>query len=169
MGIRIAWSARSTGGKVKLACPAPRITGATITCSRSRHPAARNRDTVDRAAFDQDSAKAVAGQSGKDRRRRDLPVTCRQGNCFNARWRRAPCSLRNDQQAARTIGSKYLGFAAQPAFGIDDHARRMRSRHTPHGELRIVGDGGADAYNDTVYQSPQPMQVGKARRAVDVF
>ena len=121
------------------------------------------------AAFNQDPAKPMAGQSGKDRRGSDLPVTCRQDDCFNARWRRAPRALRNDQQAARAIGSKHFGFAAQPAFGIDDHARRMRSGHAPHRELRIVGDGGADAYNYTVDERPQPMQMGKTGRAVDVF
>ena len=121
------------------------------------------------AAFDQHPAKPMAGQRGKDRRGSDLPVTCRQGNRFNAGWRRAARALRNDQQTARPIGSKHLGFAAEPAFRVDDHARRMRPGHAPHGELRIVGDGGADAYNYTVDERPQPVQMGEARRAVDVF
>jgi hypothetical protein len=45
----------------------------------------------------------------------------------------------------------------------------MRSGHTPHGEPRIVGEGSANAYNDTVDERPQPVQMGETRRAVDVF
>jgi hypothetical protein len=123
----------------------------------------------DSAPFNQNPAKPVTGQSGKDCRGSDLPVTCRQRDCFNARWRRASRALRNDQQAARAIGSKHFRVTAQPAFGINDHTRWVRSRHTPHGELRIVGDGRANAYDYTVDQRPQTMQMGKARRSIDIF
>jgi hypothetical protein len=123
----------------------------------------------DGTAFNQNTAKPMAGQSGKDRGGSDLPVTCRQADCFNARRRCASRALRDDQQAACAIRSKDLGFAAQPTFWVDDNARRMRSGHTPHGEPRIVGEGSANAYNDTVDERPQPVQMGETRRAVDVF
>jgi hypothetical protein len=45
----------------------------------------------------------------------------------------------------------------------------MRSGHAPHGELRIIGDGGANAYNYTVDERPQPMQMGETGRTIDVF
>ena len=168
MGIRIAWSARSTGGKVKLACPAPRITGATITCSRSRHPAARNRDTVTappsirirRRPWPARAARIAAGAicpslAGK------VIVSTPGGGVH-----RVPCAT----ISKRRVPSEANTLASWPSLPLGSMTTRAGcGPDTPHGELRIVGDGGADAYNDTVYQSPQPMQVGKARRAVDVF
>ena len=121
------------------------------------------------AAFNQNPAKSMAGQRSKNLRGGDLSVTCRQNDCFNAGWRCAPRALRNDQQAAYAIRRKDPGFAAQPAFWVDDNARRMRSGHAPHGELRIIGDGGANAYNYTVDERPQPMQMGETGRTIDVF
>ncbi len=47
-----------------------------------------------------------------------------------------------------------LAVAGSRPFGIEHDARRLRSGNPPHGELRIVGEGGADTNDDGVDQRP---------------
>ncbi len=79
----------------------------------------------------------------------------------------APCSMICRRRAPLSANIRALG--AKPAFRIDDDARRLRPGAAPHGQQRIVGDGGADADDDRIHQRPQPMQVHQARRPIDVF
>ncbi len=130
------------------------MTGATITCSRSRQRAARNRDKV----------SAPPSTSG----RREPPVGQRQIDHFDPVRRRTSRCARRDQQASHAVGGEYLRTKARTALGIDDDARRLRTGHAPHRQLRIVGDDRADADHHGVDERPQAMQMGKPGGPVDV-
>ncbi len=69
------------------------------------------------------------------------------------RWR-AACALPRDKQAPDTVVGEHPGPGAQPALRIDHDARRLRPGDPAHGQLRVVGDGGADADDDSVHQRP---------------
>ena len=158
---------------------------------RRQREAGMPRAENDRRHHHVQSIEATGGKKSRDRRRRRLrsgpgEVRARPKRQGSPRERsarhsparqsistpgggaqRVPCatiSRRRAPSAANTLASR----PSRPLGSMTTRAG-CGSRHAPHGELRIVGDGGADAYNDTVDQRPQPMQVGKAGRAVDVF
>ncbi len=72
----------------------------------------------------------------------------------------------HDQAADAVLGEQARG-RRQPAAPVDDDARRVRARHAPHRELRVVGERGADADHHGIDQRTQAMQMGEPVRSVD--
>ena len=156
-------------GSVTLGRPAPMMIGAITTCSRSRQPAARKRDTV--------SAPPSIRMRRKPRRR--APPGWRPARCC------PPASGKRhdlDRRLAAAFASPPAVTTSrrdavvreqprrrrQPAVGIDHHPRGARTGDPAHGQLRIVGKRGADPDHHRIDQRAQPMQVGEPGRAVDV-
>ncbi len=106
------------------------------------------------STFNQHAAQAALGQRSEDRGRSDMLVGDGQCQNFHPGRRSASCSFRRDQQAANAVVGENLGGGRKPAVRIEDDARRLRSGDPPHGELRIVGESGADANDDSVDQGP---------------
>ena len=144
--------------------------GATITCSRSRQPAARKRDTVSappsismrRKPRSASAARMAAGAICPSAIGQRAQLRPPEGGAH-----RVP-SCRH-QQAADAVVGEHLGARRQPAVRIDHDARRMRPGDPPHRQLRIVGERGADADHDGIDQRAQPVQMSETRRSVDVF
>ena len=123
--------------------PEPRMIGATTTCSRSRHPAARKRDTVSappsiRMRRKPRSASAARMAAGAIR-----AAGLRQRDDFDAGRQRRTCACRRHDQAAHAVRGEQPGFGRQPAARVDHHPRRVGAGDAPNRELRIVGDRGA--------------------------
>ena len=136
IGVRSASSTRAIGGSVKLGRPEPRMIGATMTCSRSRHLAARKRDTVSAPPSISMRRKPAFGERGEDRRRRDLSIGLRA--CRRSRRRRAAAALRRRRSppggarrrpraACAPAGSRPRGVDARPAPGCGPATRRTVS------------------------------------------
>jgi len=70
-------------------------------------------------------------------------------------------------QTRRTVGEQPRAGRQAPAR-IDDHARRMRSAHPPHRQLRIVGQHRADADHHRIDEGAQPVQMCEPVGTVDV-
>ena len=71
-------------------------------------------------------------------------------------------------QSAHAVVGEQARRRPEPALGIDDDARRIGADDAPHRQLRIVGDRAADADDDRIDQSAQPMQMGKSGGPVDI-
>ena len=99
------------------------------------------------------SCPSVRGEPAPPRRRRQGRAPC-------------PCrvitSLRTPSSASSARGRR------KPAVRIDHHARRVRTGDAADGQLRIVGQRGADADDDGIDQRAQAMQMGEPFGAVDV-
>ena len=120
------------------------------------------------AAFDQDAAQAALGERRQDRGRRDLAVGLRQGDDLDVGRQRRAGAGRGHDQAADAVRGEQPGAGRQPAARVDDHPRRLRAGHPADRELRVVGERRADPDHHRIDQRAQPVQVGKAGRAVDV-
>ena len=143
--------------------------GATMTCSRSRHFAARKRDTVSAPPSIRMRRRPRSASAGKDCGRRDLPVGLAGRptiSMSDGSGGLAPCA--GHHQAAHAVVGQKLGAGRQPAARIDDDPRRLRAGDAPHGELRIVGQRRADPDHHRIDQRPQPVQMGKPGRPIDV-
>ena len=163
-----ASSTRAIGGSAKLARPEPRMIGATMTCSRSRHFAARKRDTVSappsistrRNPRSASAARIAAGASCPSVSAMST-ISTSDGN-----GGRAPAAVTTRRRTPSLARS--LAPPERRPLRVDDDPRRMRAADPPHGELRIVGERRADADHHRIHQRPQPVQVGETRRPVDV-
>jgi len=120
-----------------------------------------------RAALDHNAAKPVRRQAGEQSGRRDVAVVRRQRHAFDARRQVLARALRRHHQPGGAVGEQVRRCRQAPAR-IDDHARRMRSAHPPHRQLRIVGEHRADADHHRIDEGAQPMQVRESIGAVDV-
>ena len=165
----MAWSARSTGGSAMPGRPAPRMIGATITCSRSRQPAARKRDTVSAPPSTSMRRSPASAERCKDGRGRKLPIGGGQPNKLNARDRSSGLSFCGYKNATDTVLAEDPRLVAEPAVWVDDDAGRLLPGDPAYGQLRIVGYRSTDADNDRIDQSPQPVEVGQSGRPIDVF
>ena len=158
-----ASSTRAIGGSEKLVRPEPRMIGATMMCSRSRHFAARKRDTVSAPPSISTRRRPRSASADKDRRRRDLPVGLGDADDLDVGRQRRPRARAGHHQAAHAIVGEQLGAGRQPPAGIDHDPRRLRSGYPPHRELRIVGQRRADPDHHRVDQRAQPVQMRQAR------
>jgi len=121
-----------------------------------------------RAALDHDAAEAALGERRQDRGRRDRAIGRRQAYALDPARQRGPRALRRDRQAADAVVGEHARIGVHPAARIDHGARRRWPADVPHGELRIIGQRGADPDHDHVDQRAQPMQMGESGGPVDV-
>ena len=121
------------------------------------------------ATFDQYSAHPAITECGKDGRRRKVPIGRGQPKKLNAWDRSSEFPLCAHHDATDTILPQDLRPAIQAAVRIDDNADRLRTGDPAYGQLRIIGQRGTDPDNNRVDQSPQPVEMGKAGRPVDIF
>ena len=143
--------------------------GATITCRRSRQPAAIKRDTVWAPPSIRMRRKPALAQRRKDRGRRDLAVWRGDFDDFDPLGKLRPHPFGGDHQAPDPVLGQHLGVRRQASARVEHDARRARSRAAPHGQQRVVRDRRADADQHRIDQRAQPVQVRKTRGAVDVF
>ena len=144
--------------------------GATITCSRSRQPAAIKRDTVCAPPSIRMRRKPALAQRRQDRGRRDLAVARRRSR--RSRRRAASCGLTPSAVITRrriAVVGQHLGVRRQASARVEHDARRARPGAAPHRQQRVVRDRRADADQHRIDQRAQPVQMRKTRRAVDVF
>ena len=143
--------------------------GATMTCSRSRHFAARKRDTVSappsismrRSPRSASAARIAAGAI--------CPSVLAQADDLDVgRQRRRGAGAGHHQPAHAVVGETALRRTASRPRGVDDDPRRLRAGDAPHRELRVVGQRRADADHHRIDQRAQPVQVGEPGRPVDV-
>ena len=146
--------------------PAPKMIGATITCSRSRQRAARKRDTVSAPPSIRIAAHAARAQV------RQQSPTARSGRrCAGRAMISTPAGgvaarpLDRDQQAANAVIGEQPRIASKTSVRIDDDARRAAAP-------TLAGPSTADRRRSPcrrrrrcVHQRPQPMQMLDARRA----
>ncbi len=121
------------------------------------------------AAFDQDPAHPASTECCKDCRWRKVPIASGQPKNLDTRDRSSRFPFCCYPDAADSILIEDPGFDAKTAVRIDDDAGRWRPGDPAHSQLRVVGYRGTDADNNRVDQGPQPVEVGKAGRPVDVF
>ena len=88
---------------------------------------------------------------------------------FDSRRQDSARVRRVDHQSAYAVLGKYTCRRRKPAAGIDHHTCRIRPRDAAHGQLRIVGERGADADDHGIDQSAQPVQMCEPFSAVDVM
>ena len=74
-----------------------------------------------------------------------------------------------DHEAPHAILGQHLRTGGKPSAGIDHNPRRLRAGDAPHRELGIVGQRRSDPDHHRVHQGPQPVQVGKPCRPIDVM
>ena len=98
-----------------------------------------------------------------------MPIASGQPKNLDSRDRSSRFPFGCYQDAANSILIEDPRFVAKTAVRIDDDAGRLRAGDPAHSQLRVVGYRGTDADNDRVDQGPQPVEVGKACRPVDVF
>ena len=143
--------------------------GATVTCNRSRHRAARNRDTVSAPPSIRISAHSDTRKRSSNRRRCYVPVMRRQSDNLDPARRRAARPLSRDQQSTNAIIGEQSGIGSQAPTRINDGANRLRTSDPSDRQLRIVSDGRPNSDNDNVDQRPQPVKMLNASRAIDIF
>ena len=168
IGVSNASSTRAIGGSEKLARPEPRMIGATMMCSRSRHFAARKRDTVSappsistrRRPRSASAARIAAGAICPS----VLAMPTISMSDGNGGFAPAPVTTR---RRTPSLASIFAPADSRPR-GIDDDPRRLRAGDAPHRELGIVGQRRSDPDHHRIDQGPQPVQVGKPRRPIDV-
>ena len=139
--------------------------GATMTCSRSRQPAARKRDTVSAPPSIRMRRKPRSASAARIAAGAMLPVV--RGERARSRRRPASCvgaPARGDHQPADAVVRQHPRGRRQAAARIDDDPRRAWARDAAHRQLRIVGERRADADHHRVDQRAQPVQVGEAGR-----
>ncbi len=73
-----------------------------------------------------------------------------------------------NHQPMHTVVRQHARCRREPAARIDHHAGRVGPGDAADGQLRIVGERGADADDDGIHQRAQAMQMGEAFRSVDV-
>ena len=141
--------------------------GATITCSRSRHPAAIKRDTVSappsirmrRKPRSASAARMAAGIAPPGFERQHVSVDA--GGIGGA-------CLRRDHQAAHAVLGAACARRRKPPPGSIT-MRAGWAGDAPHRELRIVRDGRADPDHHGIDQRAQPVQIASPAGTVDVF
>ncbi len=136
----------------------------TIEASRSQE----TRDGVG-AAFDEDAAKAASSERLRDRSRGELAVAACELHDLDLPRKARRRINGGDHQPAHIVSRQHARVAWQSTFGIDDHARGIWTGDPAHGQLRIVGDRGADPDDHRVDQGAQAVQVGEAGFPVDVM
>ena len=125
--------------------------GATITCSRSRQPAARKRDTVSATAFDQDLGASRKRRALQGWPRAKVPDRQWQPNNLNARDRQQRTSLRGYQNATDTVLIEYPRSCCRSRpFGSMTTRAGCCPATRRNGQLRIVGYRSTDADNDRI-------------------
>ena len=162
---RSAWSRQGAGVTGRAGRPAPRIKGATASCSRWRRPASRKRPTVIpppsiRSRVSPRAASAAA------------PPGARSGRCGPAGGARAPGRRsaprhglpvgRAQDQGRRRAVAEEAAPGRQPTPRVDHDPGRMGAGEVARGQARRVGQGRADADQDGVAERPHPMEMGKA-------
>ena len=135
------------------------MTGATVTCSRSRQRAARKRETVSAPPSTSILRIPATRQRTDDGRRLDISLMCRQSDDLDTRRRRAARPFGRDQQPTNAIVGEHPGVGSETPPRINDGAHRLRTRDLPDRQLRIVGDGRSNTDDDDVDQRTQPMKV----------
>ena len=168
IGVSSASSTRAIGGSVKLGRPEPRMIGATMMCRRSRHFAARKRETVSAPPSISMRRKPRSASAARIAAGAICPSVLGEADDLDVGRQRRPRARAGDHQAAHAIVGETAWRRRKPPFGIDDDPRRLRAGDAPHGELRIVGERRSDPDHHGIHQRPQPVQMGKPRRPVDV-
>jgi len=120
------------------------------------------------ATLDENTPQAALGETGKDRRRRDAPVHCRQSDDFDS-GQRTLRSLRGDHKTPRAVASKQPGALSQPTTRIKNDACWMRPSDAAHGELGIIGERGPDPNDDGVDNGTKSMQMGETCGLIDIM
>ena len=149
--------------------PRPNMTGATVTCSRSRQRAAIKRDTV--SAPPSISIRRIPARASAS--------TMADGAIFPSCAGKVMTStpgggvamrpLSRNQQAANAIVGEQPCIRSQTSSRIDHGARGLRTGDLPDRQLRIVGHRRSNADDDDVDQRTQPMQMLDAGRTVDIL
>ncbi len=125
----------------------------------------------DAAAFNQHAGQALIGQQRNDIKRVELPVGAqRQYAVLNVvRQRRVSYPRPYHQQCRRRVVVKQRQVPGDAAAWIKHHPRRVVAAHVAHGQLRIVGAGGARAHDDRIDQRSQAVQVNQTFMTIDVM
>ena len=128
----------------------------------------RYRDT---AAFNKHAGQAFIGQQGDDIKRSELTVgTQRQHTALNVgRQRRVRYPRPHNQQCRRGTFAQQRQVIGDTAAWVQHHPRRVSAANVSHGQLRIIGAGGARAHDHRVDQGAQAVQVNQTFMAVDVM
>ena len=142
--------------------------GATMMCSRSRHFAARKRDTVSAPPSISTRRRPRSASAARIAAGAICPSVLGMPTISMSAGNGGLCARAGHDQSAHAIIGEELCAGRQPPAGIDDDPRRLRAGHAPHRELRIVGQRRADPDHHRIDQRPQPMQMRKPGRSVDV-
>ena len=143
------------------------MTGATFTCSRSRHRAAIKRDTVSAPPSINIRRIPAPAQRRDDSGRRNVSVLRRQGDDFNAGGRCGLRAVRRDQQTANAVVGKQFCLGSQASFRIDHGTRGLRTGDMPDRQLRVIGQRRSNADHDNIDQRAEPVQMFDTGRTVD--
>ncbi len=124
-----------------------------------------NRDAT---AFDQNATIAQPLQQCHDIRGIELAVRV-QGQLALGSTAWAPLAPgADDVQCGRRFALQKTQRRGHASARVDDHAYRVRAAHVAHGELGVIGGGGARAHDHGVRQRPKPVQVNQAFEAIDI-
>jgi uncharacterized membrane protein YbhN (UPF0104 family) len=122
------------------------------------------------ATFDQYSRVTQRVQVSDDRFGRELPV--------GQQWQRLPPNvrgrvgqryLRPDQvQRGGRVVLKESQCRRHAPTGVEHHTHGVCAADMAHGQLRVIGAGGARPHNHRIAQGAQPVQMHQTLMAVDV-
>ena len=126
------------------------------------------------AAFYQHPRQALLGQQGDNTMGSELTAGVQgQYATFNVGQARRCLQLRpyvrpHDMQRRGAIGVQQRQVVGNATAWIQHHPRRVGAANVAHGQLRVIGAGGARTDHHRVDQCTQAVQVNQAFMAVDV-
>ena len=124
IGVSSASSTRAIGGSEKLGRPEPRMIGATMMCSRSRHFAARKRDTVSAPPSISTRRRPRSASAARIAAGAICPSVLGEADDLDVGRQRRPGAGAGHDQAAHAVVGQKLGAGRKPPA-------RHRSRPAP--------------------------------------
>lgn len=122
----------------------------------------------DTAAFHQYTLQPAPCQQGNHIGGAELPASVQgQYAVLSAAGQRRDLWPGKVQRFHVAVGEQ-RDIAGHATTRVEHHAGRVAAAHVAHGELGVIGGGGACTHYHRVGQGTQPMQVYQAFRAVDV-
>ncbi|KPQ21415.1 conserved hypothetical protein [Halomonas sp. HL-93] len=133
----------------------------------SRLDKLRDRDAT---AFDQNPAQLVRVEQLKHIAGHKLAAAIqRQHTTLHRIGRDRKASVRSHHmKRGRKVALEQLPTHRHTATRVQHHARGVGTANVTHGQLRIIGVGGAGADNHRICQCPQPVQMHQASPTIDV-
>ena len=143
--------------------------GATMMCSRSRHFAARKRDTVSAPPSISTRRRPRSASADRIAAGAICPVGLGDTDNLDVRRQWRLRARAGHDEAPHAVLGQHFCAGGKPSAGINDDPRRLRAGDAPYRELGIVGQRRSDPDHHRIDQGAQPVQVGKPRRPIYVM